>query len=236
MAVNAAETRKLPQVRQSVNLFSKPHLITLLRKTFRHLGCHCETGFVGPVCEFRGKSDPAPIWQACAPCLTARRSFFFPSFADNGEPAPPCNMTCSNNGVCRKGAKDTSVLTRFGISTPQMEELRNATHNNDFEHCVCPRGYAGLACEFEMELCPGNDHICMNGATCIPVRDSNGLHFECDCASATTPFHKYAGLYCEFESTVFCTVDGSAPSKEASSNAFCTNNGQCQALVEGGEP
>jgi hypothetical protein len=145
----------------------------------------------------------------------------------------PCNLACRNNGVCRKGAKDVSMFNQFDVLA--LQEI-NQTYSDQFEHCVCPKGYVGLECEFEMELCPGNNHICMNGADCIPIRDGSGLKYGCDCDTATTNSKKYAGQYCEFESQVFCTIDGSMPTQTASSNAFCTNHGICRSLIEDGSP
>jgi hypothetical protein len=69
----------------------------------------------------------------------------------------------------------------------------------------------------------------MNGGECIPVRDNTGLRFECDCLAAKHQTAKYAGEYCEFQSTEFCTIDGLKPKGGAVNNdAFCVNNSNCR--------
>jgi hypothetical protein len=164
------------------------------------LGCSCLEGFVGPICEFEDK--------------------------DLGE--YKCDLTCENDGICRKGAKDIQLLQQFGVNREHL----NDTHDNNFEHCVCPKGFVGITCEFKMDVCPGANHVCMNGGECIPDRDEFGLHFECDCVAARHPSELYAGEYCEFESTEFCTLDGQKPESGAmNSDAFCVNNSKCHGKV-----
>ena len=68
-----------------------------------------------------------------------------------------CSLSCENNGVCRNGAKDVSFFEKFNLDMPDIHEL----HSNEFEHCVCPKGFVGLQCEAMVEVCPGGEHICM---------------------------------------------------------------------------
>lgn len=86
-----------------------------------------------------------------------------------------------HNGVCRNGAKDVGFLKKFNMDMPKS--------NESFEHCtydglliewkptliyaqppflltegVCPKGYVGVQCEHMVDVCPGGEHVCMNGA------------------------------------------------------------------------
>jgi hypothetical protein len=47
------------------------------------------------------------------------------------------------------------------------------TANEDFEHCQCPTGFAGVDCSMKAALCRGDQHVCMNGGT---VRYVTKLH------------------------------------------------------------
>lgn len=104
------------------------------------------------------------------------------------------------------------------------------TYSNDFEHCVCPKGFAGLQCEHMVDVCPGGEQICMNGAHCIPVDDNGALEFACDCDTADSPFHKFAGEFCELKSSEICTYNG-RPGSGANKDAFCVNGGRCKGHV-----
>lgn len=144
---------------------------------------------------------------------------------------PKCNLQCFNHGICRKGAKNLAVLRKFGISNRRHLQA----FNEDFEHCVCPAGYAGLQCEYQIDVCPGADHICLNGGRCGPFMDGDRLQFICDCARARTARDRFAGLYCEMISTQFCTTDHQRTNQGRGQDAFCTNDGKCKALVEQGQ-
>ena len=127
--------------------------------------------------------------------------------------------------MCRKGAKDTSRLEKFGFNRSLDESF-----NEDFEHCVCPKGFVGLRCEHKMDVCPGVSHVCLNGAQCQGSNDGTGFHFDCNCRKADTDSKMFAGKYCEYESTELCTVDGGMPQAPA----FCTNDGLCRGFIEKG--
>jgi len=154
-------------------------------------------------------------------------------FLDEELPYSKCQLQCQNGGVCRKGAKDLSFLEKFGLH----RNLLSDRYNEDFEHCVCPRGFVGLACEYEMEVCPGQNFVCMHGGECdISVDKSTGsADIECDCSNAQTSRSRFAGEYCEVRSTEFCTIDGSKTPNGPGSDAFCTNGASCLATVESGE-
>lgn len=180
---------------------------------FRHLGCVCDDGFVGPLCEF----------------------------ADQGLEAPSCNLQCKNHGICRKGAKDLSVLDRFGVGHRRALEsnrhlLQGEAFNDEFEHCVCPAGFAGLQCEFKVDVCPGEEHVCLNGGECNLISaGGNEVDFQCDCSSAKAHGSRFAGDFCEMESTEYCTVDRIRPQSGLGQQTFCTNRGSCLELVQHGQ-
>lgn len=167
-----------------------------------HLGCSCPPDFVGPVCEFAKVEMPE---------------------------TEPCLLQCENNGVCRKGAKDTSRMDRFN-------DIVNRTlrYNDDFEHCVCPKGFVGLRCETRMDVCPGVNHVCLHGGVCKGMNDGTGFSFGCNCQPADTTTSMFGGEYCEYESTELCTVNGLVPQGETG-RAFCVNNGECQGFANHGE-
>jgi hypothetical protein len=163
---------------------------------------------VGPVCEFVDKGNNTDVLG--------------------------CDLTCMNHGICRRGAKDLSVLQQFGISDTAPSDQKG--YNNDFEHCVCPRGYVGLKCEYQLDICPGGAHACLNGGSCITVAEKGTVRYACDCTHAETETNRFAGSSCEMESTQFCTNDGSKSYQGTNLNAFCTNGGKCRKLVSFLEP
>jgi hypothetical protein len=151
-------------------------------------------------------------------------------FEDNGQNPEPCNLTCQNHGICRKGAKDVSLLTNVAIN-----ETLKTSYNEDFEHCVCPSGYVGLQCEYQLDQCPGGAHVCLNGGDCITSPNGTSVTYGCDCTNAETDTSRFAGAFCEMESTQFCTVDKSKTNADSGINAFCTNNGKCRDFVPHGQ-
>jgi hypothetical protein len=165
-------------------------------RVHRHLGCDCLEGFNGPICEFRD--------------------------TEAGTQNTECKLECKHNGVCRNGSKDVSFLKKFNVDMPEL----HTTATNTFEHCVCPKGYVGLQCEHMVDVCPGGDSICMNGASCIPDDSDGRLKFKCDCGSIHTEFDRYAGDFCELKSTDMCTLSGS-PGVGLNRDAFCVNGGHC---------
>jgi len=144
-----------------------------------------------------------------------------------------CNLECQNGGICRKGAKDVSFLEKFGLH----RDLLASRYDANFEHCVCPRGFVGITCEYEMEVCPGQNYVCMHGGDCeITVnKDTGKAGVECDCTNAQTSRSRFAGQYCEVRSTEFCTEDGEKTPNGPGFNAFCTNGAECLDTVDKGE-
>jgi len=170
------------------------------------VGCDCPEGFTGPVCEFRIRDE---------------------------KDYAACNLSCQNNGICRKGKKDLSILEKFNVN--RLDGSFDTSHSQDFEHCVCPIGYVGLTCEFRLDVCPGGTHACMHGAECIPSvnKETHKLAFECDCDKADEHDLRYAGKYCQFESSEFCTDNAARPLD--GTGAFCVNGGTCKGFVSQGE-
>jgi hypothetical protein len=131
-----------------------------------------------------------------------------------------------NHGICREGAKDVSNLEKY------FRNITNQTaYSEDFEHCVCPRGYVGLQCEYQLDQCPGGAHACLNGGECVTVPNGDKVSYGCDCTNAQTSLTRFAGEFCEMESTQFCTTDGSKSRSGVGIDSFCTNGGKCRKLV-----
>jgi len=153
---------------------------------------------------------------------------------------PECALECYNQGICRKGAKDLTILKTFGIENRHLLEhhrhlLDAPAYDDNFEHCVCPNGFGGLQCEHLVDICPGGKRVCLNGGECKAFVEGDDLKFKCDCTMANSPTARYAGDYCEMESTEFCTVDRKRTARGQGQDAFCTNGGSCLGLVEHGQ-
>ena len=70
------------------------------------------------------------------------------------------------------------------------------------------------------------DGRCLHGATCLEKTGTDGdSHFHCDCSTANTPEISYAGQWCQYQVTTFCTSINSNP------RLFCVNNGVCKEDV-----
>lgn len=160
-------------------------------------------------------------------------------FEDRGDETPePCNLSCFNHGICRKGSKDISVLKRYGLMDSFGGDDANMqqAYTANFEHCVCPSGFVGLQCEYQLDMCPGGVHACLNGGDCTSSADNKGkITYGCSCDKAQTKLSRFAGDFCEMQSTQFCTADGDKPQSGPSINAFCTNGGTCKEFVESSE-
>lgn len=120
-------------------------------------------------------------------------------------PVPECRLSCQNGGYCAF------------ISTDEATLLEVFTSGGLIEHCVCPPGYSGLACENELEEC--HDMKCKNGAPCSLSDD--GASF-CDCSLADAVSH-FAGDMCREPATSYCG------SGDIQNRSFCTNGGLCKS-------
>lgn len=122
-------------------------------------------------------------------------------------------------------------MNRRHLAESVLDSSLNETFNEDFEHCVCPIGYVGLRCEHKLDICPGGQHACLNGGACRSALKNGVLDFGCDCVGAASDNHRYAGEFCEMESTDFCTIDGQMPLGGPAIIAFCTNGGICKSRI-----
>jgi len=169
-----------------------------------HLGCNCPADQYGPACEYHSAEDDT------------------------------CSLTCQNGGQCRAGRKDNSLIEKLGKG---MKDF-NATHHSElFEHCICPHNYFGVQCEHRLEICPGGDHVCLHGSKCVAHdegENADSTYYTCDCDSAFDALDKYAGKFCQYQSTDICTTNGQ-PGMGKANFAFCVNNGICKGRVRDGE-
>jgi hypothetical protein len=184
-----------------------------------HKGCECPSGFHGPMCEYQD-SETVPR---------------------------TCDLKCQNGGECRLGPKDTSLLDQLVGSDQEIAHL-NITHTSNLMHCVCPEGFFGLTCETRLQICslPSDkatngvvggaqtvssaiEHVCLHGSVCSSLRDENGnVHHSCDCNTVSDTNTKFAGRFCQFAATTYCTPSG-RPGSGSLSNNFCVNNGVCKS-------
>ncbi len=158
-----------------------------------HQPCICPEGFSGPRCAFQIGVD--------------------------GQDYNQCDLQCQNGATCQKGMKNTeqNEFLREFVDTDFSSMLSHSPDLLGFEHCVCPQGYFGVHCEYQMEQCGSGEHLCFHGSTCI----SNEGEFRCDCVSSKV---KTAGLFCEYVASSECEqwVDVSSGHR-----GFCTNGGHC---------
>ena len=117
-----------------------------------------------------------------------------------------CPLRCWNNARC--------------IATGVVGE---GFQTNTEWSCDCPDGFHGDLCDQQDDddiLC--GDDSCKHGSECIPIGENEHM---CDCTPAYTNSTFYAGKYCEFPSTIFCTEEGHQEGRQ-----FCVNEGKCGAL------
>lgn len=107
-----------------------------------------------------------------------------------------CNG-CLNGGDC--------ILNDHGLST-----------------CSCPDRFYGNRCQYEGEPCGSG--FCHHSSTCIELSLEEGSFIEhiCDCTNAYTEDTYYAGEFCQYESTQFCSE-----SNDPHGRQFCVNGGKC---------
>jgi hypothetical protein len=108
---------------------------------------------------------------------------------------PMCTQTCVNGGTCQIGIPNAP-------QTPRQDSY-------NMTYCLCPERYHGQQCEYDSQQC--GDHLCFHGTTC------NIGDLTCNCASSSKPGIGYAGEFCQYTATDFCS-DG---------KKFCVNGGNC---------
>ena len=129
-----------------------------------------------------------------------------------------CELECLNGGTCHKGIKNAKENFNFYLSEKEQQQ------HHDYEHCVCPDGWYGIRCEYQVNECEEGKHLCFHGSTCVSNDDDE---FSCDCMSANV---NTAGLFCEYVATSECDE---WKDKGNGHRGFCTNGGVC-SLDEGG--
>jgi hypothetical protein len=124
---------------------------------------------------------------------------------------PDCDLTCENDGQCIVGFKSFDE-----VSTAQEMHFRDTKQINMMS-CVCPEGFTGDKCEIEInENC--GDRKCHHGSKCVKSNDDE----FCDCSTIKNNNTNYAGRYCEYKATSWCTKN-----EDTNGRSFCVNNGSC---------
>jgi len=100
--------------------------------------------------------------------------------------------------------------------------------------CECENGFGGEDCSMPFKVCPDGKRKCYNGSECKRNKDKDPVTHEhkysCDCSRAYD-ISTFAGVQCEYSSTVVCEIG-----KDNSLYSFCTNEGECVKLVDPGRP
>ena len=152
--------------------------------------CACFDTYFGPRCEYSVYDDKDLDW---------------------GE----CRLECKHGGICLKGyVKPVAELFFPFLEATKKSQLFNYSSTSDFEYCHCPKGFFGVQCENQYELCGRGEHICFHGSKC---RNSGG-EWGCDCAGTES-----AGLYCQYQATDDCG--------DSEPETFCTNDSTCSNRV-----
>jgi hypothetical protein len=129
---------------------------------------------------------------------------------------PVCNIECLNKGACILGKSDSPLLTAWPGDVP-----------SDRMYCDCARGYDGHHCEYRVDICGNNEHICLHGTKCV---DGGSDGYSCKCDHGDHLCKQQQG-------TQFCSpildngIDGLLPAVEYYGSmavpAFCFNGGKC---------
>jgi hypothetical protein len=171
-----------------------------------------------------------------APCLCSNghnglRCEF--TFGDNvtvvdndGNVVPPttdtsCTLSCSNGGVCTRGKRSAADQADEYLYWIDQE------NTTDDMYCECTDTWDGPTCDVEKVAC-GSQH-CFNGGTCLTktdygdMNDPTMLH-HCDCSTADNADESYAGRFCQYKATEYCTKDPGL-----NGELFCVNHGTCRS-------
>lgn len=131
-----------------------------------------------------------------------------------------CTMTCLNGGTCRKGPKEVAI--------DDSGEL----HNDKMEHCVCPKGFGGMRCQYPYEECGNGEHMCLHGTSCVASLDDKGNNkrWSCECGAQ-------AGPTCQRHETTICTSPDTPKSihRGMMSLLYCVNDGKCITYQQDGK-
>lgn len=102
-----------------------------------------------------------------------------------------------------------------------------AANRDDNQYCSCPYDYDGEFCEIYREPC--GENYCYNGGKCEEREIEGEVVHLCDCKPAATSDADYAGRFCQFKATSYCTKNAGA-----NENLFCVNNGRCKDIPTSG--
>jgi hypothetical protein len=208
-------------------------LDTVENKTVVDFFCDCKTAehngnpFVGKYCEHKADlcGDGLDLSKFCVNDGTCKAGFETminpcdcnsvfrgPHCEFEVGSVPECDLECEEGGQCRLGLKkyEQGIYDKYW-----------ARHDN-FMTCECPDGYFGNTCDVKGIKC-GDTH-CFNDGKCIETITKTGdKFFSCDCAKSANEDESFGGLYCQSESTSFCTKG-----VDQNGQLFCTNGGTCK--------
>jgi len=189
----------------------------------RYVGKYCETPFE-KLCDANGENfcvnggdcNPQfPTYDA-NPCICPN-SWEGRHCEFKTGTVPDCTLDCKNDGLCVVGIRNPT-------DDKTMHHVWSQKEIDDHMQCLCTNDFGGPLCEASSEDCGGD--ACYHGGTCVETEftNSDGVttqEFHCDCITAAGGDNVYAGKYCQYPSTKFCS--------DTDDNLFCTNGGTCSS-------
>jgi hypothetical protein len=169
--------------------------------------CLCNGQHSGPQCEFTN-GDNVTVVNSVGMVVNPTNQ------------SSNCTMTCSNGGTCMRGKRSAADQSDEYLYWTDEENL------DDDMYCHCTDAWDGPGCTIPKVPC-GNAH-CFNAATCVALTNSstNALTYQCDCTVADNENESYAGSYCQYKATEYCTKDPGL-----NGMLFCVNKGICKVNV-----
>lgn len=169
----------------------------------------CPTSFNGPHCEYStggvsSTTNGSTHTTAATTNATSNSS--------------GCRLDCKNGGTCVQGQRNASDLANeyhYWTDTTTTATM----------YCQCPDGWDGPDCSIARVPC-GTNH-CFHGATCRNATGNGETIYLCDCSAASTATASYAGRFCQYQATTYCTK-ASASSAAGTLPLFCVNQGTCR--------
>jgi hypothetical protein len=191
-------------------MFFRPRCILILYSGDSAFGapCLCNPKHSGPRCEYTNGDNVTTVNEA--------GDIVNPSTGSGNN----CTLTCNNGGTCTLGKRTASDQEDEYLYWVDEDNL------NDGQYCQCTDEWDGPACTVEKVVC-GDAH-CFNGATCVARTDTSNadsptMTHHCDCATADNENQSYAGRYCQYKATEYCTKDA-----DLNGELFCVNEGNCR--------